>query len=223
MLLAGSQRVSRSLELGRVDFSSASLESDAQRRASSLFETELPITHLLSTEPPWYIDLAAMKCGPLQTGLTPAVALAWLSAPRVRPESARLISEAISSRPASVHLPTPVELKVEDVSGINPIPCLRLYSTTLKPRYSWVAASLEEKEFTLAALEFDYGGFRATAEHPPVIITREKEVMRRLIRNLNAEESARKVLFDYGFSFADGKIFEHALGKAGRHSSWMIQ
>jgi SNF2 family DNA or RNA helicase len=181
------------------------------------FETEIPVSHVLRMEPPWYVNIITMKCGPLETALPAAVALAWLSAPRVRPESARVISEAISSRPASVHLPTPVELKVEDVAGVTPTPCLRLYSTTLKPRYSWVAASLEEKEFTFAALEFDYGGFRATADHPPVIITREGEVMRRLIRNLNAEEAARKTLFDYGFSFADAKIFEHGLGKAGRH------
>jgi SNF2 family DNA or RNA helicase len=181
------------------------------------FETAVPISYVLKTEPPWYVNLITMKCGPLETGLAPTVALAWLSAPRVRPESARVVSEAISSRPASVHLPTPVALKVEDLVGATPTPCLRLYSTTLKPRYSWVAASLEEKEFTFAALEFDYGGFRATAEHPPVIITREGELMRRLIRNLNAEEAARKILFDYGFSFADAKIFEHGLGKAGRH------
>ena len=175
-----------------------------------------PAEHLLLLKPLWYLSLSTRECGPVETGLPDAVARAWLDAPPVRPENARIVSEALSSRQASLRLPTPLELQIKDVAGVKPTPCLRLYSALLKPRFSWGTSDLD-KEYSFAALEFDYAGFRVTAEHPPVVTTSERNIMRRLVRDLNTEEAARNILFEHGFSFADARIFEHDFGKNGKH------
>ncbi len=190
-------------------------ESDGKQYPD--FEITPPASTVLPLHPPWYFDEATRECGPMETGMPDSVAAAWQLAPRIRPGSAHLVSEAIAQRHPSLKLPVPVQIKVEEITGLAPIPCLRLYSTLLKPRYSWGFSGIQEKEFNFASLEFDYGGRRVTGDDPTVICTTEKDILHRLIRDVSAEAEARKLLSCNGFVPADTQIFEHQLGASSRH------
>lgn len=181
------------------------------------FEISPPVKQVLKLAPLWYVDTEKLECGPLDTNMPDAVAAAWLSAPRIRAGTAALVSEAIAQRHPSLKLPVPVQIKVEEIADVAPVPCLRLYSTVLKPRYSWGYPGAQEQEFSFAALEFDYAGKRVGVDDPTVICSVEQNVLHRLVRNLDVEHAAMRLLAEQGFLAADSQIFEHTLGGAAHH------
>jgi SNF2-related domain/Helicase conserved C-terminal domain len=109
----------------------------------------------LPTDPPWYLDLAGNRCGPIEQPLQPLLFNALCQLPPVPeprlPELARLLA---SLAPADA-LSLPVELHIERWQG-TPIPVLRLLGQT----------SRTGDVVHLARLWFDYGPCRLRPWHP---------------------------------------------------------
>jgi len=131
-----------------------------------VFQIDPPAAHFLPVSPPWFVDEANGECGPLETNMPAEVAFAWMSAPAVSPEEARIVASEFSLQPGSVELPAPCPIQIEELARVKPAPCLRLYSTRLKNRfyhYGWAASDVGkgERELSFAHISFDYGGLRA--------------------------------------------------------------
>ena len=124
------------------------------------FEIEPAAAGLIATlAPPWYVDEGTGTCGPLETGLSPELARAWLGAPPISPRDSTHVIEALTQQKAP--LPLPQRIEVVELTRTKPVPCLRLHSAPEQPRiyqYGWANKGRTAKTVSFARLEFDYGG-----------------------------------------------------------------
>ena len=181
-----------------------------------------PAGVILPLSPPWYLEETTGVCGPLQTGLPDAVALAWLSAPPVSPLNAPKVSAELARRSSALRLPTPLAVQVEEIAAVKPVPCLRLYSAVLKKSYYGYgygygygkeSRNPTDDEFNFAHLEFDYSGVRVPANQGSNLIEHFSEgKLRRLHRDIPAEEKAERVLTKTGLDPAEEILFDHKFG-----------
>jgi len=205
------------LALGPARAAQPGWRADAQGRQHAVFTVEPQPTAVLPLAPPWYVDEGTGVCGPLETGLPDEIALAWLNAPPVAPAVAEQVTTEIAKRAPQVRLPTPRHVEVETVDRTKPVPCLRLYAQQVPKGYygyGWQPNQPAEEELNFAHLDFDYGGVRVGTESDDEVIEIFSDgKLRRIIRDLRAEEKAEDLLFKAGLEHADGILFGRRLGK----------
>jgi superfamily II DNA or RNA helicase len=161
---------------------------------------------VLPLSPPWYVDEQESCCGPLETGLPPDAAAAWLLAPKLSPEQSPLLSQELPGR-VKATLPLPLKIEVETVPPAPPVPCLRLVSSDRPQEFTYFDEDQAE-QCHLAHLEFDYSGCRVTSESKQTLIEQFADGrLRRITRDLNAELAARAKLEEIGFADADEIYF----------------
>ena len=147
------------------------------------FDATPPIAFTLAVAPPWYVDPDAGYCGPLATGLSPAVAAAAAQAPPVVPAQAQQLPPAVQRVLAELALPAPRVLTVAELTG-PPTACLQLLpggSQKQAPRprdwYRSVAPTPPR-----ARLSFDYAGvefpFDPSVDTGPTITRRDERLVR---------------------------------------------
>ena len=205
------------LALGDARAARPEWRADAQGRQHAVFATEPEPTATLPFAPPWYVDEKAGTCGPLETGLPDGVALAWMSAPAVAPAVADQVTAEIAKRAEKIRLPTPRHVEVQTMGEAKPVPCLRLYAEVVAKNYYGYGYHLREamdEEVNFAHLDFDYAGVRVgMGASEQVVETFSDGKLRRIFRDLPAEQKAENVLLKAGLDFADAIIFDRQLGK----------
>ena len=87
--------------------------------------------------PPWYLDSVSAACGPLDIGMTPAMAAAFLEAPPLTPAEAVLARPRLATSFPAVPgtggtLPLPSALDPPRQVGGRPVPRLRLHHRHLQ-------------------------------------------------------------------------------------------
>ena len=125
--------------------------------------TVLPLT------PPWYIDHEQLICGPLETGMDPAIVSALLTAPALKPEQLKQMYATL------VKLPPPQPKKFDKVRKhvVQPIPELRLFSAEvelksteeLEGRPHWLRLPLAKLSFIYEMAHVDYGDVKSVASY----------------------------------------------------------
>jgi superfamily II DNA or RNA helicase len=171
---------------------------------------------VIAVAPPCYIDIATWRCGPIETGLAPRLAAALLAAPKVSPDVAAAVGEALAAV-SDAQLPKPRVLIHREVKDVAPSPCLRL-TTHVWTHSSHGMAGPGQRCFDLAQLSFDYGGARVIGDASAVNWRSGEEVLH-IFRQLRAEHAARSLLKGYGlqlFPGADsllGKSYDPSLGE----------
>jgi superfamily II DNA or RNA helicase len=165
-----------------------------------------PAATVLALSPPWYVDEEQGCCGPLETTLPPEAAAEWLLAPKLSPEQSSLLSQELPGR-ATTALPLPLKIEIETAPAAPPVACLRLESTDRPEPFTYFDEDQPE-QFHLARLEFDYNGCRVSAKTQQVVIEQFADGrLRRVQRDLRAEEAARAKLAAIGFQDAVAVYF----------------
>jgi hypothetical protein len=113
---------------------------------------------VIAVAPPWYVDGTTWRCGPIETGLAPRLAAALLAAPKVLPEAAAAVGEALAAV-ADAGVPAPKVLVQREVKDVEPAPCFTSGDARLT-QSSYGAAGLGQRFLDLAQLSFDYEGAR---------------------------------------------------------------
>jgi len=157
-------------------------------------DTDPPSHGLLPMAPPWYVDVERMECGPVETGLEPALAEAVAAAPAVAPEHAAEIRDALTKGFAGAKLPLPALLRETRVQGEPPVPSLRLMSLQAFGRaYRPLGHFLD-----LAVLSFDYSGMRVPQQGPRTIRAFHDGSLLRIEREIRTEQRFRDTLASLG-------------------------
>ncbi len=161
-----------------------------------------PPALVLPLSPPYYVDEKEAHCGPVQTGLPPEAAAAWLLAPKLSPEQSILLSQQLPAC-AVASLPLPARIEIEAVPEAPPVPCLRLVSSERPEEFTFFDEDQTE-QCHLAHLEFDYSGLRVPCQNQQELIEQfSAGRLRRITRDFRAERAARSKLEQIGFSPAD--------------------
>ena len=175
-------------------------------------------TQILPLAPPWYLDEGASSCGPLDTGLPPAVAEAWFNAPTLTPDQAELLSEEMVRRYPDLHVPAPRRIEIETVSDLKPVSCLRLFSQKVSQQnygyYYGRSRGSETVDLSLARVEFDYAGQRVPPGLPGAFIEQFGDgKLRRIQRQGKIEAQEYQRLLACGFVEAQNQFYNYRLGK----------
>ena len=186
---------------------------------STSLEITPPATVLLSS-PFWYVDETDHVCGPLESGLPEAVTSAWLAAPPLLITDTPSVSAKMGERLAQLGLPLPRIIEFDEISGVVPVPCLRLYSVEvpLRARARYDRYRDDEIEYpeklSFARLEFDYAGAKVQPKTPGDRLREVREGRLRILRrDLKAEAAAHELLFETPLEMAGEVFWEHHLGQ----------
>jgi superfamily II DNA or RNA helicase len=157
-----------------------------------------PHSLLLATEPPAYLDTRAHQLGPLQSpGLSSAQLERLRDAPAFPKQRAETLSRTLVRRFPNLPLPTPTAIDLREITGAEPIPCLRL--TGHKAPSGLVHALL---------LDFEYAGLRVPALPSAAHSTVDADAgLARVERDPTAEAEALQTLTDLGFELMPGYPF----------------
>lgn len=158
---------------------------------------------LLPLTPPWYLD--GDECGPVDTGLDPAVTALLLEAPTVRPESADALADGLAR--LSLPVPPPRTLVTRRLGRLTPVPCLRLEAGQRDRFHDAYAPS------AWAVLSFRYDGWQVDADQPGTTVSEAHGTeLVRFERDPQAEADASRQLARAGLR----------LLRAGRHGHWWL-
>ena len=94
----GSGKKHPALSLGQPRLAKLEWRADARGLQTPGLDVSPVPTAILPLVPPWYLDEGTGACGPLDTGLPPAVAQAWINAPALMPDQAELLNEELARR-----------------------------------------------------------------------------------------------------------------------------
>ncbi|MGE3310001.1 MAG: SNF2-related protein, partial [Limisphaerales bacterium] len=100
-------------------------------RLRTCLQSDPPADHILAFNPPWYLDVGAGECGPLETPMTPAVVSLWLGAPSLDPLDATAHGPAIAERFQAFSLPAPPTSPVRRQPQAPPVPSLHLSTVNI--------------------------------------------------------------------------------------------
>ena len=193
--------------------------TDSKGRQTPRLLMEPPVGEVLPLSPPWYVDETTGACGPLETGVPPQVALAWLQGAQVSPGQARLLSEELARRSNEIALPGPAPIEVEEIRDVAPVPCLRLSSEVVYPRvarYGRTVSRDSRQELTLhlADMCFDYSGWLVRPTGKPGIEEEFREgKWCTLHRNAPIEWGVLEVLSVTGFRHVQEVFAEYAVDR----------
>jgi superfamily II DNA or RNA helicase len=177
-------------------------DSDGRQQLRLQSDTE---TAILPLTPPWYLDLEANRCGPLQTALPERLAAALVQAPPLPPEVAENVSAKLLRLGSK--LPLPSRLPRRERDDVVPVPCLNLVSADLGDlmrqrlglpfQYGPAMPRVRQDQ---ARLSFDYAGLRAAADDPAAAAAGQRDgVLWSIARDKNAEAAAAERLRELGF------------------------
>ncbi len=162
----------------------------------------------LAATPPVYVDAAAGLVGPVETGQPPRIAAALFRAPPVAAVAVAALNARMAQRvPALVALAPPAP-EAERVSGVVPVPSLRLFTAMLPPdepaqthRYYGFGYGYDERETVgLARLSFRYGEVvTPLGEAQPTVTRLHRGRLVALDRDLAVEAEAVRSLLSHGF------------------------
>jgi superfamily II DNA or RNA helicase len=152
-----------------------------------------PCDVVLPLAPPWYLELRTGACGPVETGLPPALAEMLARAPAVEPRHAPAVRAALTARAEAVALPLPQVL--EEVSErVAPQPCLQLS----RARVGHAGARALGYYLDVASLEFDYAGLRVARDPTARVTVFRDGKLVHIARNREAERRAEQRLREAG-------------------------
>jgi superfamily II DNA or RNA helicase len=195
----------RALSLGAPRAAQPVWRTDKRGWQEPAFEVT-PAAAVLALSPPWYVDEEQGCCGPLETALPAEAAAEWLLAPKLSPEQSSLLSQELPAR-AMASLPLPLKIEIETLPATPPVPCLRLETTDRPEQFTYFDEDQPE-QCHLAHLEFDYHSCRVSAKDQQLVIEHFAEGrLRRVQRDLGAEQAARDKLAAIGFQDADEVYF----------------
>jgi superfamily II DNA or RNA helicase len=209
----GLTKTSRALILGDSRAAKPVWRVDGRGWQEPAFEVT-PAAVILPLFPPWYVDEEQGLCGPLETGLLPEAAGEWLFGPKLSPDQSHLLWREMPDGALS-SLPPPVKIEVETTPPAPPTPCLSLCTTDRPPEFTYFDEE-EPEQCHLARLEFDYSGCRVSDQSRQEVIEHfEGGRLRRIQRDLSAEQSARRQLEKIGFLPANEVYFLHGRDHSG--------
>ncbi len=158
----------------------------------------------LAATPPVYVDAAAGLVGPVETGQPPRVAAALFRAPPVPAVAAAALNARMAQRVPALAALAPPAPEAERVSGVVPMPRLRLSTAPLpppQPAPPYRYYGYEEKEpVGLARLSFRYGEVVSPlGEAQPTVTRLHRGRLIALDRAPAAEAEAVRSLLSHGF------------------------
>ncbi|MCJ2073116.1 DEAD/DEAH box helicase [Methylobacterium sp. J-030] len=161
--------------------------------------------HALAATPPVYVDSEEGVIGVVETGYPPRIAATLLAAPEVPGTAVAAFNAALTQRAPSLTAAAAPEPQRERVTGITPIPVLRLFAADLPPEraspYSYFGYGTPPapERIGLGRLSFRYGPvIIPLGEAHPVVtrltagrlveIHRDADAERRAVADLLANE-----------------------------------
>ena len=188
---------------------------DAKGFQRPAFHIEPPANDWLPLSPPWYVDEATGECGVLVTNLPAALANDWLKAPAVAPDHAAVVARQMDLQVPGLTLPAPQTIEITTLAQLTTTPCLRLYSTRLKPIYTYglLNRGNGERVVSFARLEFAYEGMRLDPAIKDACLENYTDgKLVRLHRNPRQEQAAKRSLHQTGLQTAERILFDLQLG-----------
>ncbi|HWD39162.1 MAG TPA: SWIM zinc finger family protein, partial [Fimbriimonas sp.] len=136
---------------------------------------------VLPVAPPWYLDRASNKCGPIETGLDRNIAAAMLGAPKVLPEHSRRVRSELAELFGSNPELLPKAMRPPSLVTEKPEPHLHIGWASSRYAFSQFPNETVPR-VPYARLEFKYGEVltngpgaevRATEHGQPVVYIRD--------------------------------------------------
>ena len=121
---------------------------------------------ILPCAAPWYVDPGQSLAGPVDFGVKPEIAAAFLAAPPVAPNQAPALAEALARRFPGLGLPAPRTELVEEIRRDPPLPVLRLATRKRAYRYAFGAGRGDDR-IDIAFLGYEYDGKIIDARSAP--------------------------------------------------------
>jgi superfamily II DNA or RNA helicase len=208
------------LQTGPLRTATASWQIDDSGWQRPVLQVTPAASIIFPLTPLWYVDEKESICGPLEANVPPAAAAQWMRGPKLPPEQAHFLHEALAAK-TSAHqtLPLPVQIEIEEVPPAKPVAYLRLHSipsagVVSRPDRYWEGDAAENLErINLASLEFDYNGTRYRTQDKKAATERfENGKLRRIQRDLEAEAERLERLLDLELVEA-GEIYWEMGGK----------
>jgi superfamily II DNA or RNA helicase len=208
------------LQTGPLRTATASWQIDDSGCQRPVLQVTPEASIILPLTPLWYVDEKESLCGPLEANVPPAAAVQWMRGPKLPPDQAQFLHEALAAKtPSNLTLPMPVQIEIEEVPPAKPVAYLRLYSVpsagvVSRPDRYWEGDKEENKErINLASLEFDYNGTRYRAQDKKGAASRfENGKLRRTQRDLETEAELLERLLDLELVEA-GEIYWEMVGE----------
>jgi superfamily II DNA or RNA helicase len=164
-------------------------------------EPQAPIRLLL--DGPWYIDPASAECGRLHIDLAgPLLERLFRLSEGISPEEVPRLHRSLAEMADGSKLPPLRQLEVELCRGIEPVPCLRLFSCLQEMPWG------DELWLDQAQLSFAYGERRLL--HDQAAQWFEGDRLIRIERDKKTEQSVTELLLDWGFESVDPFFAEPA-------------
>jgi len=191
-----------------------------------LYQVEGGAEVVLPLVPPWYLDLSAALCGPLDTGLPAGLASTLLTAPSLAPAQASQVREFLGKH--APHLPQPQNLQKVRQEKRKPLYQIRLFNSALEPLFvhRW-RYHHDTQIFPLLRLTFLYGEVAVVAGQEPGgtlnYYDPHTDTLVQVQRNKAAEQKALKRLQELGFvAFQAHPLFAHFQVPAVHHTDLLI-
>ncbi len=164
------------------------VDEDGEQRLR--WQADEPIGEVLVLSPPWYLDEATGRCGPIDSGLEPRLAYLLSTVPPVAADHAGAARALLENRLVDAPVPMPAVSRELDVNEVVPVPCLRL--TTVDPRSRGFRSG--GGKANVANLRFEYAGMRVGPKDPGIVREYRNGVLRRIHRHGAAEKRFHEVL-----------------------------
>jgi len=171
-----------------------------------------PAPHAVAAvAPPWYVDLDARCCGPLETGLAPEVAAALAAAPALDAGRSIDLPGELAEILDAVGVPRPPRPQMREIPG-PPVPRLRLLpGEAVDPvreadAWWWTPSRVPPR----AELRFGYGAhvLRPASEYEHQVLIRDGDAVARVRRDHEAEDAALEALYEAGLVLRRRDPFE---------------
>ena len=178
---------------------------------------------VLPMSPPFYVDVLAKLCGPLDLGLGDEMAGRMLAAPpitaREAPLMVKMFKERVASVSPAVNIPLPKAPKEVETRQVRPTPVLRLLKGELKYdpgafeaedwRYRYYSRTYEKVIAPLARLSFDYEGLEVAYQDKTEAIEHiEDDRLILVMRDQEVEKEALKLLGELEFqTTSESRVF----------------
>jgi len=153
--------------------------------------------HVLPLNPLYYIDSATSRVGKLRHDFDPFIASQLARAPRV-PEHL-IVPLSLRLNELNRQVPTPTQVKTEQLDDIKPIPYLALGSVEFSA-YAPKSGRMQRQMQHRAALAFLYDGTRASGDANQPLTRIKGDVSQRIQRQPAEEKRLRQVLKTLGFT-----------------------
>ena len=186
------------LRLGRTRKAQVHWRFDSIGTQTLALEAEPPISQVLPTAPPWYVDTDTGSCGLIDLGLPPRTAELLASVPPVPPEHVGRIRASLSALDGMGDVPLPEAPESVQRAARRITPCLRFTSFVIYGPRSFRANPLGEI-LDLAQITFDYDGVLVMRDSPNMIATFRDGKILRIPRAPQIEKAAHLELEQLGF------------------------